>query len=445
MKKIFLFMTVLIGSVALILGCKKIINKIPEDYLSNENALTTVEGLETAVVGTYNSLQNGDLYGGSIWTCQDMLANNVKPSGQGNIVYEETQMLKKNMSPDNRLSASFWANAYYSINMANTIIEAIPEVNPSPTVADRILGECLFIRAMVNFDLVRYIGNINNNLGVPLLTAPTGITGKPSRATIEAVYQQIITDLLQAAQLLPETNNNRATSWSAKGLLSRVYFYHGDMDECITISTEIIDSHNFSLVDSVEDNWVASSTMTSEMLFALMSTTTNATAGTLNGYFRLASNGKFSPSTSVLKVFTFTGGNADQRYRKFFLSQGGKYFCTMFDDRYMNVPLVRLAEIYLNRAEARFGKGDTQGALLDLNMVRKRAGIPDTTNINATLIYYERFKELCFQGDNFFNQKRLKKEKISDKELPYNSVRLMYLIPQREMDVNPNLVQNTGN
>jgi len=78
-------------------------------------------------------------------------------------------------------------------------------------------------------------------------------------------------------------------------------------------------------------------------------------------------------------------------------------------------------------------------------MVRKSAGIPDTTNINATLIYYERFKELCFKGDNFFNQKRLKKEKISDKELPYNSVRLMYLIPQREMDVNPNLVQNTGN
>jgi hypothetical protein len=108
----------------------------------------------------------------------------------------------------------------------------------------------------------------------------------------------------------------------------------------------------------------------------------------------------------------------------------------------MNVPLIRLGEVYLTRAESRFNLGNTVGALSDLNQTRRRAGLIDTLTIDPNQIYYERSKELVFQGDNFFNMKRLQKQKISDDQLPWNDVRLMYLIPQREMDVNPNLVQN---
>jgi hypothetical protein len=182
--------------------------------------------------------------------------------------------------------------------------------------------------------------------------------------------------------------------------------------------------------------------VTSEIIFAILSTQTNTTAGALNGYYRYASNGKFSPSSGTLKIFTFTGGLDDQRYRTFFVNIDGKYFVTLFDDRYMNIPEIRLAEVYLNRGEARFDLGDSQGALADLNVVRKRAGVPDTTSLNSLAFYYERAKELAFQGDNFFNQKRLHREKISSKQLPWDSRSLMYPIPQREMDVNPNLVQN---
>jgi hypothetical protein len=101
--------------------------------------------------------------------------------------------------------------------------------------------------------------------------------------------------------------------------------------------------------------------------------------------------------------------------------------------------------MYLNRAEMRFDLGNVQGALSDLNVIRHRALLPDETTVDPNKLYYERVKEFIFQGDNFFNQKRLKKATISDKKLPWNDVRLMYLIPQREIDINPNLVQNTGN
>jgi len=441
MKNIYRFILIVAAAMVVFTGCKKIIEKVPDTSISDQVALTTVEGLQAALVGTYNSLQNGDLYGGSIWTCGDMLANNVINSGQGNLVFEETQMIEKNMSPDNRLSGSLWQNAYYAINMANSVLEAVPEVDPAPAVADQIRGECLFIRAMLYFDLIRYFGNPNTGLGVPLLTTPSGIDAKPSRAPMEDVYAQIIADLTEAASLLPESNSNRATSWAAKALLSRVYFYHGDEQACIDISTEIIGSLKFSLVDSVLDNF--GTKVTPEIIFAIMSTTVNPSAGALGGYFRYASNGKFSPSSDVIKVFTFTGGLQDQRYRNGFVIKDGKYFTTLYDDKYMNVPIIRFAEIYLNRAEMRYNRGNTQGALDDMNMVRRRALLPDETVVNPSKLYYERMKELIFQGDNFFNQKRLKKASISNKKLPWNSVRFMYLIPQREIDVNPNLVQNT--
>ncbi|MBE0646886.1 MAG: RagB/SusD family nutrient uptake outer membrane protein [Bacteroidales bacterium] len=445
MKKIINLALGLVFILAVLASCEKITNKVPTSSISDETALTTYEGLQAALLGTYNALQSGDLYGGNIWACGDMLCNNVKNSGQGNIVYEETQMLEKNMSPDNRLSASFWDRCYFTINMANSIIEAIPLVAPAEEDANRLRGECLFIRAMLYFDMVRYLGNwvpgsTANGLAVPLILVPTGIDARPSRNTIDEVYAQILNDLTEAAHLLPASNSNRATKWSAKALLSRVYFYLDQYQNCIDISTEVINDGGFKLVDSVVDNF--GSTVTSEIIFAVLSTQTSTSAGTLNGYYRLASNGKFSPSTGVLKVFTFTGGLEDQRYSKFFITKDGRFFTTMFDDRYMNIPLIRLAEIYLNRGECRLNLGDTPGALEDLNVVRKRAGVSDSVNINATLYYYERIKELCFQGDNFFNQKRLKRENISDKKLPWDDRRLIYLIPQREIDVNPNLVQN---
>jgi hypothetical protein len=440
MKKIIGFILILTAVGLVVMSCKKIIEKDPKMVISDQTALTTVEGLQTAIIGTYNALQNGDLYGGNIQACQDMLTNNVKPSGEGNIVYEETQMLEKNMSPDNRLSASFWSNAYYVVNMANSIIQAAPGVDMDSSVANPILGECLFIRAMMTFDLLRYIGNPNTGMGVPLLTEPTGIEGKPSRAPIEDCYAQIIADLNQAKALLPESNESRATKWAAYALLARVYFYHGDYALAEEEATVVINSGKFQLDTSLTSNF--SPALNSEIIFAMMSTQTNTSCGTLNNYYRKASNGKFSPAPSLIKLFTFTGGTQDRRFTTFFTNIDGKWWTTMFDDRYMNVPLIRLGEVYLTRAESRFNLGNTVGALSDLNQTRRRAGLIDTLTIDPNQIYYERSKELVFQGDNFFNMKRLQKQKISDDQLPWNDVRLMYLIPQREMDVNPNLVQN---
>ena len=162
----------------------------------------------------------------------------------------------------------------------------------------------------------------------------------------------------------------------------------------------------------------------------------------MNGFFRKASTPRFSPSNKMMEVFRFLSGEDDQRFTKLFVTIEGKTYTTKYDNRYMHVPLIRLAELYLTRAECRLEAGDTQGAVADVNVIRERAGLDPVTSLTFSKIYWERYQELFFEGDNFHNQKRLQRPKISNLELSWDSPRLLYKIPQREIDVNPNLVQN---
>ncbi|MBI9037967.1 MAG: RagB/SusD family nutrient uptake outer membrane protein [Bacteroidales bacterium] len=446
MKKIsYKYLLVLLSGVLVFVSCQKVLDPEPEMVLSDQIALTTTVGIQSAVIGCYHKMQSGDLYGGNVWAGGEMLANNVKKSGEGNIVFEETQLLEKNMSDENRIVTSLWSNSFSLIHSVNSIIKAVPEVT-DPDIEkekDRLIGEAKFIRGMMYFDMIRYYGNPNDGNGVPLLTEPLTIFDQPARATTEAVYQQVIADLTDAANLLPENNNDRATKWAAKAILSRVYFYKKEYQNAADIATEVINSGKFALVDSMPLNY-AEGSPSEEVIFAMMSTLTDASCGTLNGYFRQAQGAKFSPSNTLAKIFLFSGGMDDKRYTQLFKIVSDKLFCAKFDQRYMNVPIIRLAELYLTRGESIFNGATVSGitALGDINIIRLRAGLTPLETLNSTSIYYERTKELALEGDNFFNQKRLEKDKISDYELPWNNRKLLYLIPKSELEVNPNLVQN---
>jgi len=451
MKKIVSIIVILATTGIILPSCKKIIDKDPAKKISDQTALSTVDGIQTALIGTYNSMTNQYLYGGCIWVCSDMLANNITPSGDGNIVYEETQMMEKAMSPDNLLSASFWGQAYYTLNMANAIIQAVGSVAPSKDIIDNVTGNCEFIRAMVYFDMIRLLGNTTQGtpaygLAVPLLTSPSSVTDRPARATIEEVYTQIIKDLIDAGQRLGETDaHNLATKYAALGLLSRVYFYHGDWALAETAASTVIESGKYGLDANLMSAFNVTNTTipaTKETVFALMSTILVPSGQQLFYYYSKVISGKFAPSGNILNLFVFTGGISDKRFTSWFKDIDGKYSTIMFDDKYFNVPLIRLGEIYLNRAESRYNLGNTSGALSDMNAIRERAGLNDTTVVNLTLLYRERTKELVLQGDNFFNMKRLKKTNISNKHLNWDSESLLYLVPQREMDINSSLIQN---
>lgn len=421
-------------------SCEKILDMTPKMDLSDQTALTTTFGLQAALIGAYDRLQGGDLYGGRIWVSGDMIAGNVKISGEQNTVYEELQMLNKSMSADNRITASFWTNAYFTINLVNNVIKEIPNVDDADIAAnkDRLEGEALFIRSLLFFDMVRYIGNPVTGLGVPYLKEPTGIDVKPSRDNIETCYQNIIADLNRAASLLPASNKDRATKWAAKALLARVLFYQGDYAGSAQACTEVITQGGFTLEPQIISNY--SAVKSKEMIFGIMSTEADGSCGTLNGYYRYKSSGKFSPSNDYIQVLASEKSSGDNRVLQLYENIEGKFFTKKFDDRYMNVPILRLSEMYLTRAEclAMVDVNDPN-ALADLNVIRQRAGLQDAKKATLSAIYLQRIKELAFEGDHFHNMKRLKKDIAG---LPWNDVKLIFKIPQREMDVNPNLTQN---
>ena len=467
MKKIAKLFSVLFASsfiLAFVTSCEKVLDVEQKMELSDEIALTSTFGLQNALLGSYDRMQGSAIFGGHLWASGAMLSDIIIKSGEGNIVYEETQMLDKNMTADNLIVGVAWQNCYYTINLVNQVMQAIPSVEASgdKEIAgekDRIEGECLFIRGTMHFELLRYFGNQDpgspaNNLGVPIIIEPTGIESKPARNTIQEVYSQIITDLERAAQLLPETNKGRATKYSAMAILSRVYFFKTglqtdptqnstDYEKSGEYATAVINSGQYLLIDSVVDNY--QEVPSQETIFAILSVENDYSAGALNGYYRQASSAKFSPAGDIIKIYQFTGGLSDQRYTKLFAEVNNKIYSTKFNNRYMSIPIIRLAELYLNRSEARYRNNDMDGALADMNMVKVRAGLEPATEMKYYGIgglYYERLKELYLEGDVFHNKCRLHEDKISNYKLPWNDLRFIFPIPQRELDVNPNLIQN---
>ncbi len=107
------------------------------------------------------------------------------------------------------------------------------------------------------------------------------------------------------------------------------------------------------------------------------------------------------------------------------------------------MPVVRLAEMILTRAEANFRLGTTVGAtpLADINSIRARAGAKELTTVNLAAILRERRLELAFEG---FALNDIKRTQGTVGTLAYNSPKLILPVPQRERDVNSKLTQNEG-
>jgi hypothetical protein len=128
----------------------------------------------------------------------------------------------------------------------------------------------------------------------------------------------------------------------------------------------------------------------------------------------------------------------------FFIRANNNNYTQKHLDNYGNVPVLRLAEMYLTRAETNSRLGTAVGAapVADVNLIRHRAGLADLTTVSLAQIQKERKLELAFEGLQIHDLKRYKAASIGG--VAYNSPRLVFPIPQREVDTNKKLVQNPG-
>lgn len=444
-------------------SCNKDLNVQPQNNITPDQIKTSSD-VEAVLFGAYAGLQNFGNFGESFLFCPDLIASDSQVDFVGTFQAYQAVNNKIQVST-NGMTAPIWTQAYKTIDIANTVLDKISIVDSSdrPTVA----GESYFIRGTCFFYLTGIFakpysdGNASTNLGVPLVLIPTysydssaNSPNKPPRATVAASYAQVIADLQTAISMLPTSNDNfRVDVYSAHAMLSRVYLSMGMYPEAAAQADTVIESGNFSLTDTYDKTFNTDGN-SSEDIFAIQQSLQSNAGTTNNGivtfYLPFSVNG------------SQTGGRGDAQvdplyfdifepsdFRGTFFTQGTSIsgfpgtYPNKWSAFYKAIPVIRLAEMYLTRGEANLVAGSSVGAnpLDDINIVRNRSGASTLGTVTQTDFIEERFRELGFEGDRMWSEKRMK---WSISGLSFDDDKLVMPIPQSEIDVNKNLVQNGG-
>lgn len=447
MKKISSF---LLFYMLLATACNDNLDIEPQQAISTEVALSTEQGVKTALIGSYSLWTATPLFAGTPLLNSDLLIDEDNVLWT-NFVTDLNQFLEKKIAIDNVGIENFWINTYQIINQTNSILAALSVVKEAdqPTIA----GEARFLRGLLYFDLINLYaktwgdGNPANNLGVPIISTASEenlLNPIVSRNTVAEVYAFIEEDLQFAKTNLPMENGVFANTYAASALLSRMYLMQEKYDLAGIEADRIITEGGFELLSDLTAVFNASEN-TSEDIFTFQITAKDFGHSTTYFYSgELEGGGGFIGITDehIAKYEP-----ADLRKNLFYLDEQSetrrtaKWKPNASDDG--NITFIRLAEMYLTRAESRFRTGDVIGATEDLNIIRNRAGLPnlEVSAISLETILKERFLELVFEGHQFRDVKRTQ-QMIGD--LPFNDASLIYPIPQRELEVNSALVQNEG-
>jgi len=448
MKKTFSIIS-LFAFLILITGCEKLLDLEPSQSVSENIALDSDENIKNVLIGAYALFDEPGIYGGNLLRNAELLAGDGQIQWLGTYI-DPRQIFNKDMLTTNSEVYVHWRDAYAVINTVNNILSVIDIVNEDDR--DRVEGESLFLRGLMYFDLVRFFGlqyepgTQNNQLGVPLVLTPTrGIdeTSFVTRASVEAVYSQVIADLTQAAALLPEENDVYASAGAANALLARVYLQKGDYPNARIASNAVIGSGVYSLLSDYADVFNEDDN-TAEDIFATQITPQNRFSS-MTEFFSIREFGGRDGDIEILDGHLNLYPAGDARRDLFFIGNG-EWRTGKWNNQYGVINLIRLAEMYLIRAEANVRIGGTPlGASpqSDYNTIRARAGLAPAGAVTLNDILLERRLELAFEGHSIHDIRRLKGN-VGVR--PWNDPKLLFPIPARELESNPSLKtqQNPG-
>jgi hypothetical protein len=431
-------------------GCDDNLDIKPEHAISAVVAINTSANIHKILINAYGVARSSSSYGGGIALASELLANDGDIYWNGTYVqpgeYDEKAVLT-----DNSFVANIWLNAYDISNQTNIVLDNLAVITDAAD-KDVTEGEAKFLRGLAYFDLARlfakpYVsGSVNTQLGVPIVLKgvlnPSQIEF-PKRNTLEEVYTQVIADLNDAYTLLPETNDIFATKYSAAALLARVYLQKGDYANAQVMADIVINDSGAALTATFAQafNNLENS---NEDLFAWQVTSQDVSSNYFNVFWAGEDFGGRvgNPDIDIETQHWDIYDDANDQRANFFYE--ADYWCTTkWQNQFANIPLLRLSEMYLIRAESNFRLGTAIGLspLDDINLIRERSGATLFLTVDLATILMERKRELSFEGFALFDAKRLKQNIGS---LPYDANNLILPIPRREMDVNPNLVQNDG-
>lgn len=461
-------------------SCNDFLTLQPE-YMINENTFyKTTSDYETALVGTYSTIQ--DLHNRSILYLTELTTDNTDIQWSSPTV-SEMECDEMNLTSTNDFTYSTWNYCFTTISRCNNILSRIETANFDEAKKSQFKGESLFLRAYCYFYLVRIYGDL------PLIEvafrSPNEIAAfDMSRKPVSEIYTLIISDLKESATLLNSVTGlekSRASAGSAKALLGKVYLTQKDYASAATSLKEVIDMNKYSLMPNYKTLFTNGNDNLAESIFEIKYIGGNVGEG--NNFstiftpprFDMAifpgnmqGSGRIVPTTAIGDSYE----KGDLRRAASIADSvkliSGKYAKNIYGlkfvdfttgiqgDGSINFTSLRYADVLLMYAEALNETSKTNEAHTYINLIRTRAGLNSLTGLSkadfALAIEKERQLEFLLEGQRWFDLIRTGRAKtvlnkyFTDHNLRFSVTddELLMPIPQRERDINPNLQQNPG-
>lgn len=487
--KTILFCCLLLGTVHT--SCRKLLEiPDPTNTISPGQVFSTDKQANSAMAGVYTRMIHGDqavfitdaaskLFSAGLVTITGGTSADELYSTNSGVADYYYLLTNKITVTNTTVPETIWSSAYQTIYGTNAIVEGIAASTAtsfSDSARSVLTGEAKFVRAFTYFYLVNYFGD------VPLvLTIDFNQTINMSRTPQQRVYEQIVADLKEAQAALPENyingNNSRIrpNKFAATALLARVYLYLNDYTNATIAASGVINNTALYGMEPLLND--VFSPASREAIWQLQPTNNHNELRNAvpEGYLLLpAELHTGTPTFALTNTLVHAFEKEDLRFRDWvdstvntdlpgqtnvfyfpFKYQTGRSNSELGGTQTAYYMMMRLAEMYLIRAEAAAngGPGGTSGAIADLNIVRKRAGLqklPETLTPNEvkTAVAKERQKELFAEwGHRWLDLKRTGKagtvlSAITNKQPWAGDYQLLYPIPVSEITRNHFLTQN---
>jgi len=414
--RFFLYYFFVLSVIYMILGCKKFVEiDPPKTRLVTSSVFTSDAGANAAISGIYSKMMdatNGIMNGG-VTLYAGLSADEFDDFSSGS---QQTEFYKNSLTASNGLNQRIWQEGYKLIYAANAIIYGVINGNGvTAATSAQVTAEAKFIRAYCHLMLVNLYGDI------PLvLSTDYGENSAIARTPAAQVYEAIIMDLKDAQTNLPGDfslsggEKIRPNKWAATALLARMYFYKSDWTNAEAQSSTLITNPLFGLEANLNNVFLKNS---KEAIWQLMPVKSGVNTYEGQIFILIARPDNVALTSQLVQSFQ-TGDTRKQKWMDSIFIGGKTYYypfkykikTSSTITEYYSV--LRLAEQYLLRAEARCQLGNIAGAVADLNIIRTRASLTDL-NVSLTklqcmaAIGQERRSELfCEWGHRWLDLKR---------------------------------------
>lgn len=450
----------------IVAGCDSFTDLNPISQRNKAEYYDRPQDFEVAINGAYDALQQDGTFARN-WVLFEMRSDNTDQGPDVTGLARALAVINDfQESTTSEIVQNAWTASYEGIERANIILDRLEDMDTFPA-QERIRGEALFIRALLYYHLAVAYGNI---------TLKTGPTTSPdeevNQVPASEVYEQIAADLEEAQSLLParygSENIGKATSGAANALLGKVYLTMGDPSGAETALRRVVNSGEYQLLDDYAELWGPENENNAESIFEVQFvaggagegspfTNTFSPSSDLQTGEGLAEN---RPTEDMLNAYEPGDARFEASMDTSYIDAAGERqsarFITKFEsDPFANLDadnnwvVLRYADVLLMLAEA-IGPSDEAWDLID--QVRDRADLQPVTRTNFyERLLHERRVELAFENHRWADLKRFEQyglsaqDELADELSNLSGFNLLFPIPQREIDVAPEVMeQNPG-